>query len=99
MSELKMGPIISQIREEVEKPKTFIRRMFSSVKWRVSRIVWALWGRRRTFAKMQKLALSGYNRQLSLPTIKSEEERLAKYRDGLDRETLPQPDANDSGLN
>jgi hypothetical protein len=109
MSIIKMGPVITQIKGEAEKP-SLPRRFLNFVLFQAHKVSWALWGRRRAFAKMQRLALG--ERQLysdasqgpsAVGIIKAEQERITNHRMHLNslviRERLPPPDVDDSGTN
>lgn len=102
MSDFKMGPMISQIKDEVENRPSFLRKVLNVLKWQVAKVTWALWGRRRAFKKMRLLALAAPP-PYPAPRPESEEERVSKHRLHLDsiqvKERLPPPDFDDSGLN
>ncbi len=109
MSVIKMGPVIAQIRGVVKKP-SLPRRLLNFVMFQASKLSWIMWGRRRAFAKMQRLALGeprvysdGSQGPSAVGIIKAEQERLANHRMHLNsitiRERLPPPDVDDSGAN
>ncbi len=101
MSVIKMGPVIAQIKNHVEQ--SLPRKVLNFLLFQVHKVTWALWGRRKAFKKMQRLALTSpppYPRV----SLAKEEERVSRHRMHLDslqaREYLPPPDSEeDVGIN
>lgn len=94
MSDLKMGLVIEEIRNTVEKPTLFGRvkavakRVFAGVFWR-------LVGRRAAIKRMKQLALSNSWRP-TVDSLEAEQRRIVEQRQYLDSlKVLPTPDTHD----
>lgn len=118
---IKMSEVIEKIKKDEidadffrEKPRPpWYRRVINAINRRARQVAWSLWGRRRAFAEMKRLALTNHE-YTNWPTKSREQidldlEKKRQYFDSIyigeepgirfTVEDQPLPDSDDTGTN